>query len=146
MNAVRHFQADDFEQWLPLWNSNNQGHENNAVTENTWLQLISDKTEVNGLGAFQNDRLLGLLHYILHPVTGHINPVCYMQDLYVDETARRQGIAKSLVSELARLGREEQWPRIYWLAEENNIAAQSLYKNLGVKLNFSLHILPLTAS
>jgi RimJ/RimL family protein N-acetyltransferase len=40
---------------------------------------------------------------------------------------------------------QENWARIYWLADGSNDAAQRLYKNLGVKLDFSLHIMPLGA-
>jgi ribosomal protein S18 acetylase RimI-like enzyme len=141
---VRHFRPDDFEKWVPLWNSNNQGHENRAVTHKTWERMVDKDNPVHGLGAFDHqEHLCGLLHYILHPVTGHIEPVCYMQDLYVDEKYRRKGIAKSLLEELSVIGREEKWARIYWLAENKNEAAQSLYRNYGVKLDFSLHIMPL---
>ena len=66
-----------------------------------------------------------------------------MQDLYIDPTARKQGYATALVTALAEMGATEKWARIYWLAETANNAAQHLYRTLGVKLDFSLHILPL---
>ena len=87
------------------------------------------------------DRLQGFLHYVLHPTTGFIEPACYMQDLYVDEAVRRQGLARHLVSELHELGKRDKWARIYWFAEKDNIATQNLYKNLGIPMNFSLHML-----
>ena len=146
MANIRPLLDKDYNEWLTLWNDNNQGHSNDEVTKQTWSRLTSSNEQVFGLGAFEDDALVGLLHYILHPVTGHIKPVCYMQDLYVDETKRRKGIAKLLIADLAKRGQEQAWPRIYWLAEENNIAAQKLYKNLGLKLNFSLHVLPLQTS
>ncbi len=135
--------ANDFEQWLPLWNGNNQGHLNEAVTAETWRRLIDPAFPVHGFGARCGGAMAGLLHYIVHPVTGHINPVCYMQDVYVDPAHRRKGIARALVMRLAEAGKTQGWPRIYWLAEQNNAAAQSLYKDIGVKLNFSMHVLPL---
>lgn len=143
MITVRPFEEADYGQWLPLWNGNNQGQRNDGVTAETWNRLLNPVYPVHGFGAFENGTMTGLLHYILHPVTGHIDPVCYMQDVYVDPAFRRRGIARKLVSALAQTGKAEKWARIYWLAESENIAAQTLYRNIGVKLNFTLHVLPL---
>ena len=41
-----------------------------------------------------------------------------MQDLYVAEDHRRQGLARRLVWELDEIGKKEQWARIYWFAEQ----------------------------
>ena len=140
--TIRQFKQSDFDNWLPLWNENNQGHENEEVTRQTWERLLDPDSHVNGLGAFDGNKLLGLLHYILHPVTGHLHPVCYMQDLFVSESHRRKGVGRALVNQLADKGRKEDWARMYWLAEADNLEAQELYKNIGVRLNFTLHILP----
>lgn len=98
---------------------------------------------VYGLASFEGDQLTGFLHYILHPVTGHIEPVCYMQDVFVAPPYRGKGTAKQLIEALSELGKKEGWARLYWMAEQNNIAAQKLYRDIGVRLNFSFHVLPL---
>lgn len=141
--TIRDFDMDDYAHWLPLWDGNNQGHKNQPVTEETWNRILSPVFPVHGLGAFKDGQLVALLHYVLHPVTGHIDPVCYMQDVYVDPAHRRKGVARKLIESLARTGHENNWARIYWLAEQDNIAAQKLYKDIGIKLNFTLHIMPL---
>lgn len=140
---IRPLAKDDYPQWLPLWDGNNQGQSNPAVTAETWRRLMDPAFPVHGLGAHAQGRLAGLLHYIIHPVTGHIQPVCYMQDVFVDPACRRQGVARTLVASLAALGRQQEWARIYWLAELDNEAAQNLYSNIGLRLGFSLHVLPL---
>lgn len=66
-----------------------------------------------------------------------------MQDLYINPAQRRRGLARGLVMALAGLGAAQGWARIYWLAEAENEAAQTLYKSLGYKLNFTLHVLPI---
>jgi ribosomal protein S18 acetylase RimI-like enzyme len=141
---IRDLEESDFNSWSVLWDKNNLGHENLAVTQTTWKRLLDKNSSVNGLVAEANGQLAGLIHYILHPTTGHIEPVCYMQDVYVDEPYRQNGIARKMVEQLVNIARKEQWARLYWLAENNNIAAQKLYKNIGVKLDFSLHVLPIT--
>ncbi len=123
------------------------GRRDEGVTTETWSRLVDPGSQVNGLCAIQgragqNDAMIGLVHYILHPTTGHVEPVCYMQDVFVDPAHRQKGIARKLVEHLAKTAKAEKWARIHWFAENNNEAAQALYKNLGVKLDFSLHVLP----
>lgn len=137
-------QDNDYPLWLPLWVANNHGVEDAPVTARTWARLMDPASAVHGLGALVGDDLAGILHYVLHPTTGNLRDVCYMQDLYVAQNFRRRGIARALVEALAQRGKQEGWARIYWLAEPGNAPAQALYRSLGLKLDFSLHVLPLT--
>jgi ribosomal protein S18 acetylase RimI-like enzyme len=136
----------DYASWLPLWLVNSQNSIAQDVTAETWRRICDASSPVGGLGVRENEGapLLGICHYITHPTTGNLNPVCYMQDLYIDETARRRGLARMLVTYLAALGTASGWARLYWLAEAENAGAQALYKSLGYKLNFTLHVLPLS--
>ena len=139
---IRSLEREDYHAWLPLWHANCFHQISDEVTRETWRRLINPKEQVFGIGIFEaTGNLDGFLHYILHPVTGFVEPVCYMQDLYVAENARRQGLAKRLIWELQDIGKNKEWARIYWFAENKNKAAQNLYKNLGVRVDFSLHIL-----
>ena len=140
---VRPVQSGDYDLWLPLWLENMEHQVKQEVTDATWASLCDDETPVYGLGIFDQDSLSGILHYILHPTTGSLNPVCYMQDLYIDPSCRRQGLARELLTKLVEIGRQARWERIYWIASEDNENAQKLYKNIGVKLNFTFHVLPL---
>lgn len=135
--------ASDRDAWQRLWDANNLGHKNEAVSAETWKRLLDPSSIVNGFAARVDGQMVGLVHYILHPVTGHIEPVAYMQDLYVDPPFRRKGIARTLVAHLAELGKQKKWARLYWLAENSNSGAEALYRHLGAKLDFSLHVLPL---
>lgn len=119
------------------------GHINEALTTETWTRLMDENYGVYGLCALKNGEMAGLVHYILHPTTGAFEPICYMQDLFVDDNFRKQGIARKMVFALTEIGHKEKWTRLYWLADDNNEAAQALYKNIGVKMNFSLYIQPL---
>lgn len=140
---IRPIQPGDYAGWLPLWDGNNQGARNEQVTAMTWARLNDPVFPVHGLMAFIKDKPAGLLHYVLHPTTGSLKEICYMQDVYVDPVFRRQGIARAMITQLSAIGRTRGWARIYWLAENGNAAAQSLYRNLGIRLDFSLHVMPL---
>ena len=140
--SIRLLERGDYDRWLPLWQDNCSQLIADDVTAETWRRITHLKENVFALGIFGKDQnLMGFLHYILHPVTGFREPACYMQDLYVAETYRRQGLAKRLVWELHDIGKNESWARIYWFAERQNEAVQNLYKNLGINMDFSLHML-----
>ena len=143
MIKIRDIAKNDYGAWHSLWLANNKGQCNEDVTAETWNRLLLDIYPVHGLVAELHGKVAGLLHYILHPVTGHIQPVCYMQDVFVDEAHRKQGIGTALIQHLASLGQEEEWARLYWLVEHDNKDAQNLYTHIGLKLNFSLFVHPL---
>ena len=139
---IRLLTRGDYNQWLPLWQDNCAHLVADDVTAETWRRLTHIKESIFGLGVFDGDQnLRGLLHYVLHPVTGFKEPACYMQDLYIAPDYRRQGLAKRLVWELHGMGKQEKWARIYWFADRQNEAVQNLYKNLGIHMDFSLHML-----
>ncbi|MEM7651072.1 MAG: GNAT family N-acetyltransferase [Pseudomonadota bacterium] len=137
---IRPIENRDFPDWLPLWDGNNMGTRDEAVTTETWSRLNTPESPVCGLIAEESGKLIGLLHYIEHPTTGSLKNICYMQDVYVDPAHRKKGVARAMIEKLSSIG-QGKWARIYWLAESDNEAAQALYKTLGVKLNFTLHVM-----
>lgn len=142
---IRSVTSDDFPAWLGLWNANNLGHKDEAVTTQTWTRLLDDNAQVFGLVAEDKGQLIGLLQYVVHPTTGSVSDICYMQDVFVEPDHRGKGIARKMIGELEKIGKREKWARIYWLAEANNEAAQALYKSLGQTMDFTLHILPINS-
>ena len=143
--VIRPLMRQDYDQWLTLWDGNNLGQRNDEVTQSTWGRLCNDENwMVNGLCAEMNGELRGIAHYILHPTTGQIAPVCYMQDVYVAPEHRRQGVGRRLVNEITEIGKKEEWARLYWLTQEGNIEAKAMYENFGIKLNFTFYVLPIS--
>jgi ribosomal protein S18 acetylase RimI-like enzyme len=139
---IRSFERADYDAWLALWNANCLNQISDDITGETWRRITTAQETVFGLGSFdENGKLCGILHYILHPTTGFKEPACYMQDLYTASKCRRQGIAKQLVLELNAIGQAQKWARIYWFAENGNESVQSLYKNLGISMDFTLFML-----
>ncbi len=141
MVTLRPLTRADYDQWLPLWQANCEHRIADDVTAETWRRLMHVREPVFGLCAETDGRIVGILHYILHPTTGQIAPVCYMQDLFVDPACRRQGVARRLVWELRDIGQSARWGRIYWLAKNDNAAAQALYRDIAPRMPFDLHVL-----
>ena len=141
---IRTIKRVHYDQWLPLWLANNPNGIDHKATEHTWKQLTTKKEPVTGLGVYvgpDKKTLVGFLHFVLHPVTGQIEPVCYMQDLFIAPDRRRQGLARCLLSHLRDLGKTQKWSWIYWTVAEGNISAQKLYQDFGIKMPMNIHLL-----
>ncbi len=142
--VVRSLKFEDFADWLPLWDGNNLGVRDKDVTAATWARLCDpENMQVNGLCATLDGAMVGIVHYILHPTTGHIHPVGYMQDVYVDPAHRRTGVGRRLVEEVVKIGKREKWARMYWLTEDGNKEAEAMYAHFGMKLDFTFYVLPI---
>jgi GNAT superfamily N-acetyltransferase len=104
------------------------------VTETTWRRLIDPADAVMiGRVAVLDDRVVGLLHAVIHANTWSIAPVCYLEDLYVAVEARRLGVGAALIEALADEGRQAGWRRIYWRTASDNATAQSLYERVATR-------------
>ena len=67
--------------------------------ERTWLRLLAG-TELHGLGARLDGRLVGIAHYLFHSAVWS-GEACYLQDLFTDEAARGRGAARALIEGVA---------------------------------------------
>jgi GNAT superfamily N-acetyltransferase len=59
---------------------------------------------------------------------------CWLEDLYVRESARRGGLGRALVEAAIELGRERGCKRIELDTNDNNDAALALYESCGFLL------------
>ena len=93
---ITELKPSDYDSWLPLWQANMEGMVSNAVTSQTWDRICDIGFPIGGLGARlgEGQPLCGICHFIVHPTTGNSKFVCYLQDLYVDPSARRRGVAR----------------------------------------------------
>ncbi|CAH0723050.1 unnamed protein product, partial [Brenthis ino] len=57
----------------------------------------------------------------------------YIEDLYVQPSARRHGIARKLLQELCKMAVEADVHRIDWHVLLNNVVALSFYSRLGAR-------------
>jgi len=97
--------------------------------EQTWRRLAAG-TELRGLGARLDGRLAGLAHYFFHPAFWS-GEACYLQDLFVDETLRGQGAGRALIEAVYREADARGASRTYWMTQQGNHTARSLYDSLA---------------
>jgi GNAT superfamily N-acetyltransferase len=106
-----------------------------AVCEHTWQRLCDGR--VHGLGARDSaDHLIGIVHFLFHEDTWSTAPACYLQDLYVDQTARGTGCGRMLIEAVAEAARKAGANNPYWLTHQSNAVARRLYDRLGQNQGF----------
>jgi len=101
--VARFVVADDFSQWLTLWDGYNAFYGRSGVTalpaeitRTTWARFLDAYEPMHALVADQGGVLLGFVHYIFHRNTIMLGPTCYLQDLFTSEAARGKGIGRAL--------------------------------------------------
>jgi GNAT superfamily N-acetyltransferase len=58
----------------------------------------------------------------------------HIRDLYVAESARRQGVGRMLVRSAARLAVKEGYSALEWTTDATNTVARQMYEVCGAKL------------
>lgn len=132
--VVRALTATDRAAWEPLW----QGYLTfyattlpEAQTDLTWQRLHDPLVPLHALGAFDGERLLGIVHYLYHVSAWTRGPYCYLQDLFTAPDARGRGVGRALIEAVYAAAQTAGADRVYWLTQEDNAVARSLYDRVA---------------
>ena len=143
---VRPVDRSDYAQWLRLWDGYNAFYGRSGetalapeITQMTWGRFFDAYEPVHALVAESRGRLVGLAHYLFHRSTTTIAPVCYLQDLFSDASARGQGVGRALITELYGRARQAGASRVYWQTHETNQTAQTLYDKVAERSGFIVY-------
>ncbi len=120
----------DYEFWLPLWQNYLKFYETSlpsSTTQNTWHSLLDSNVPIYGFGAWLDDELVGITHVVLHPNTWNITECCYLEDLYVTDNVRGQGLGRALIEQVYDFANKRNCNRVYWTTQEGNTTARKLY-------------------
>lgn len=138
MINIARLRLSDRERWGELWAGYQKFYGVSlpaAVTESTWQRIHGGA--VHGLGARNAEgSLLGIVHFLFHEDTWSTAPACYLQDLYVDPSARGSGCGRKLIEAVAEAARAAGANSPYWLTHQSNSAARQLYDRLGQNQGF----------
>ncbi|MCU0828734.1 MAG: GNAT family N-acetyltransferase [Tabrizicola sp.] len=98
-----------------------------AVTTATWARLMNPTSPVKARLAEVEGQVQGFAIHLHHPSTWVATEDCYLEDLYVAESARGQGLGRALIDDLISLARAKGWARLYWHTNADNTRARALY-------------------
>lgn len=131
---IRAVTADDHAAWLPLW----QGYQRFYATEipeatsaQTWQRFLDADEPMHAALAWQDDRAMGMVHWIFHRSCWTAGDYCYLQDLFVDAGVRGGGIGRALIEHVYAQARLAGASRVHWLTHESNTNAMQLYDRIA---------------
>lgn len=102
--------------------------------ETAWRRLMA-RDRVFGLAAFVEGNLVGIAHYLFHTSVWAEN-VCYLQDLFTAHAARGKGVGRALIEVVAREAKARGCARYYWLTQDDNATARTLYDKVAKHAGF----------
>jgi ribosomal protein S18 acetylase RimI-like enzyme len=81
--------------------------------------------------AWNNHHAIGFMHLMPSTNTLAMRPIWLLEDLYVDVSARGQGVATALLSYAEAFARGTGAERLTLATAHDNLAAQHIYQKLG---------------
>jgi GNAT superfamily N-acetyltransferase len=127
---IRTARPDDEAQWRGLWRGYTEFYETRLpehVTAATWRRIVAPEPAIMCRFAEQQGRLLGFSHSLLHEGTFVQEPLCYLEDLFVEPAARGTGVGRALIADLVAMAAYRGWSRLYWHTRAENLVARRLY-------------------
>lgn len=140
--VIRPARPQDEKRWRQLWAGYLKFYRASVpeeVTARTWAAILDEKSRIDALVAERDGEVIGICNYLLHDSTWSTQPICYLQDLFVDPQARGGGAAKALILACEEKAKEKGAFRLYWQTQEYNGAARSLYDTITPRSSFIVY-------
>lgn len=129
--------VEEFEQLLPLIAAYQRFYEAEKIDEGRnrtfFRRFLAPSEDGLLLGARSEGRLVGYACLYWHFSSLEATECVLMNDLYVVETARGQGVGRALIEASAEIARERGVPFVEWSTAPDNKTAQRLYDSLGAE-------------
>lgn len=132
--TVRTVTVQDKAAWHELYLGYLKFYESEPIessTELVWQRLTKENPEIQGLVAELDGVVVGFTHFHYQLSTWTHTFHCYLEDLYVSEEARGQGVAPALVAEVKKLAIEHRCSELFWITKESNQVARRLYDKVA---------------
>lgn len=129
--------GEEFEELLPLIAAYQRFYEVAEIDEARnrafFRRFLAPSEDGLLLGARSEGRLVGYACLYWHFSSLEATECVLMNDLYVDESARGQGVGRALIEASAEVARERGAPFVEWSTAPDNHTAQRLYDSTGAE-------------
>ena len=98
-----------------------------------------------GLVAEQDGTVVGYLLYHFGYLAEKASRILHVVDLYVAETARRQGVGRALMAAVAKICRDAGGTELFWSIYIPNKLAASFYEGIGARYTKDLRFMRMNA-
>jgi ribosomal protein S18 acetylase RimI-like enzyme len=133
--TIRSITLEDRKEWDRLYQGYAEFYKVSQTPEMrdaVWSRLFDEAKEVYGLIAIDyKGKFVGLTHFrsYFRPLSASIGG--FLDDLFVDSTARGSGAAEALIDAVKVEGQKRGWTVIRWITAEDNYRARGLYYRLA---------------
>jgi GNAT superfamily N-acetyltransferase len=141
--AIRPLTHGDEAEWRKLWKAYLAFYDTELpeqIYRSSFDRMTGpDAREFRGVLACIDGRPMGLAHYLFHRHGWKIEDTCYLQDLYVDPSARGTGLGRKLIEAVYAAADASGAGSVYWLTQDFNATARQLYDRIGAKTPFIVY-------
>lgn len=128
---------EEFEELAPLIGAYQRFYKVERIDDgrnrNFFRRFLAPSEDGLLLGARREGRLVGYACLYWHFSSLEATECVLMNDLYVDESARGQGVGRALIEASAEVARERGAPFVEWSTAPDNYTAQRLYDSTGAE-------------
>jgi GNAT superfamily N-acetyltransferase len=128
--SIRDLTVEDKAAWHALWADYLAFYDitlTDDVLQSTWKRMIDPSHPMTCRLAEVDGRVAGFAIHHHHCSTWVAGEDCYLEDLFVDASARGKGLGRALIHDLITIARAKGWHRLYWHTDEGNATARQLY-------------------
>jgi GNAT superfamily N-acetyltransferase len=134
---VEPISTDQLETLLPLIAAYQRFYEAEDIDEERnrafFARFVAPSEDGMLLGAWRDRELAGYACLYWHFTSLVPAETVLMNDLYVRETFRAQGIGRTLIEASAAVARERSAHRLEWATQPSNLTARRLYDRTGAE-------------
>lgn len=140
--VIRPIQPSDLTDWRRLWDGYLAFY-NASLTEEmtalTWSRLHDPMVPLHGWIAVLDGIPIGFTHAQEHLSTWSAGPYVYLEDLFVDETARASGTGRALIEAVYEHASKIGAGKVYWQTARTNTTARRLYDSVAEDAGFMVY-------
>ena len=99
-----------------------QGNAAAGISDLAWQRFHDPDEPMFLLGGYVDGKLTGFAHYLFHRSTWAPGNYCYLEDLFVSESARGRGVGRALIEAVYDKAEAAGASRVYWLTQTEQCA------------------------
>lgn len=129
---VRDIAPEDQDVWRSLFHAYGVFYEtdlSDEVLDHVWSAIRGEA--IRALVAEQDGAVVGFAHVRTHVATFSVGEDWYLEDLFVDPSARAGGVGTAIIEHIVKIAQREGGGTLRWVTAESNATAQSVYDKLA---------------
>lgn len=136
---IRPVGPDERAAWEPLWQGYLTFYKATLpplATDTAWKRFHDANEQMFLLGAYVDGKLTGIVQFLYHRSSWTPGDYCYLQDLFVDDSARGLGVGRALIEAVYAKAKADGCSRVHWLTQNENAQARILYDQVADNSGF----------